>query len=236
MKKLKATALVILAAAITAASLSGCGIIRRVLDSQPETVVQTVYVTQEPTTAQPTTAQPTTVEATTAAPTTAEPATAAPTPKYSTESNGSAVLVDNEKYHDSYLGITFTVPKWVGKVYAKGGTNNGLYSLAFYEKTNYNYGEDHGMSEFGMLFTVTATSEESSGDHIDYPAGSVTVDGTKYYLTYFKPTDVRFDPSLADNYQSVYKLQRDYFLSGVVDKDKHYVPSAVKNALNLKSE
>ena len=105
MKKLKATALVILAAAIAAASLSGCGIIRRVLDPQPETVVQTVYVTQEPTTA-----QPTTVEATTAAPTTAEPTTAAPTPKYSTESNGSAVLVDNEKYHDSYLGITFTVP------------------------------------------------------------------------------------------------------------------------------
>ena len=54
MKKLKATALVILAATIAATSLSGCGIIRRVLDPQPETVVQTVYVTQEPTTAQPT--------------------------------------------------------------------------------------------------------------------------------------------------------------------------------------
>ena len=231
MKKLKATALVILAAAIAATSLSGCGIIRRVLDPQPETVVQTVYVTQEPTTA-----QPTTVEATTAAPTTAEPATAAPTPKYSTESNGKAVIVDSEKYHDSYLGITFTVPEWVGKAYAVSKKANGNYILGFYEKTNYDYGVNHGMAGFGMMFEVFTAPDESSGDHIDYPAGSVTVDGTKYYLTYFKPTDVRFDPSLADNYQSVYKLQKDYFLSGVVDKDKHYVPSAVKNALNLKSE
>ena len=231
MKKLKATALVILAAAIAAASLSGCGIIRRVLDPQPETVVQTVYVTQEPTTA-----QPTTVEATTEAPTTAEPTTAAPTPKYSTESNGSAVLVDNENDRDAYLRITYTVPKWIGNAYAVSKKANGNYILGFYEKTNYDYGVEHSMPGFGMMFEVFTAPEESKGNHIDYPAGSVNIDGTTYYLTYFKPTDVRFDRSLEDNYRSIYNLQRDYFLSGVVDADKNYVPSTIKTAVNLTSE
>lgn len=232
MKKLKTTALIILAAAITATSLSGCGIIRRFLNPQPKTVpVTTAEVTSEPATAQPATEQPTTAQPTTAQPAT-EPVTQAPA--RSTESKGSAVLVDNEKYYDSRLGITFTVPEWVGKVYAKSETNNGLYSLGFYEKTNYDLGLKDNMPGFGMLFTVTAANEESTGDFIDYPAGSEIINGTRQYLTYFKPTDVRFDPSLAENYQSVYKLQRDYFLSGVVDKDRNYTPSGVPNAVNLK--
>lgn len=233
MKKLISAALIVLAAVMTATALSGCGILRRFMGNQPETVIQTIYVTEEATTAQQTTAVQTTEAVET---TKAQPATEAPKPKYSTESNGDAVLVDNEKYHDSKLGITFTIPQWVGKVYAKAETNDGIYCLGFYEKTNYDYGLAKNWDGFGMLFNVCAASEESSGDFIDYPAGSIIFDGGRKYLTYFKPTDVRYDPTLADDYQSVYSLQRDYFLTGVVDKDKDYKPSTVQNALNLKSE
>ena len=235
MKKLKATALIILAAAVTATSMSGCGIIRKFLGNQPETVVQTIYVTEAlaPTTVQQTTAAPATEAPET---TKAQPATEAPKTKYSAESHGDAVLVDSELYHDSKLGITFNVPEWVGKVYAKGETNDGVYTLGFYEKTNYDYGLAKNWNGFGMLFNVMAADDESTGDHIDYPAGSVNFNGGRKYLTYFKPTDVRFDPSLAEDYQKAYDLQKAYFLSGVVDKDRDYQPSSNKNAVNLKSE
>lgn len=232
MKKLKATAFAALAVLIAAASLSGCN---TSIGGRSATSTSYSSTVEDPPTT-PVTEAPTTVEPTTEAPTTEEPKTEAPKSEYSTESNGDAVLVDSEKYHDSYLGITFTIPEWVGKAYAISKKTNGNYILGFYEKTNYDYGVEHSMPGFGMMFEVFTAPEESKGDHIDYPAGSVTVDGTKYYLTYFKPTDVRFDRSLEDNYRSIYNLQRDYFLSGVVDADKNYVPSAVKNALNLKSE
>ena len=232
MKKLKATAFAALAVLIAAASLSGCNtsIGGRSATSAPYSST----VEDPPTT--PATEAPTTIEPTTEAPTTEEPKTEAPKSEYSTESNGDAVLVDSEKYHDSYLGITFTIPEWVEKAYAVSKKANGNYILGFYEKTNYDYGVEHSMPGFGMMFEVFTAPEESKGDHIDYPAGSVTVDGTTYYLTYFKPTDVRFDRSLEDNYRSIYNLQRDYFLSGVVDADKNYVPSTIKTAVNLTSE
>lgn len=238
MKKLRSTALIILAAAVTAASMSGCGIIKKFFGTQPETVIQTIYVTESATTApQTAAAQQTTAAPVTEAPETkAQTATEAPKAKYSTESNGEAVLVDGEQYHDSKLGITFNIPEWVGKVYAKAETNNGIYCLGFYEKTNYDFGLTKNWNGFGMLFNVYTAPEESMGDHIDYPAGSEIFGGSRTFLTYFKPTDVRFDPSLADNYQSVYSLQKDYFLSGVVDADRDYKPSTNKNALNLKSE
>lgn len=237
MKKLKATAFVALAVLIAAASLSGCNtsIGGRSATSAPySSTVEDPPTT--PVTEAPTTAQPTTVEPTTEAPTTEEQKAETPNSEYSTESNGDAVLIDSEKYHDSYLGITFTMPEWVGKAYAVSKKANGNYILGFYEKTNYDYGVEHSMPGFGMMFEVFTAPEESKGNHIDYPAGSVNIDGTTYYLTYFKPTDVRFDRSLEDNYRSVYKLQKDYFLSGVVDADKNYVPSTIKTAVNLTSE
>ena len=232
MKNLKATAFAALAVLIAAASLSGCNIY---IGGQPATSAPHSSTVEDPPTT-PATEAPTTVEPTTEAPTTEEPKTEAPKSEYSTESNGDAVLVDSEKYHDSYLGITFTIPEWVGKAYAVSKKANGNYILGFYEKTNYDYGVEHSMPGFGMMFEVFTAPEESKGNHIDYPAGSVNIDGTTYYLTYFKPTDVRFDRSLEDNYRSIYNLQRDYFLSGVVDADKNYVPSTIKTAVNLTSE
>lgn len=235
MKKYKSALLISLAAVITAGSLSGCGMIPQFFDRQSA-------ATEAPSTAAQTTEAASTEPATekaTEAPTTAQPETEAPENGYSTESKGTAVIVDKEKYHDSYLGITFTVPEWVGKAYAKVDNFNGNYGLTFYEKTNYDYGIENDMPGMGMMFTVFVTPEESKGDHIDFPAGSVMIDGKYQYITYFKPTDVRFnekDDNMAENYRSIYKYQRDYFLSGAVDAEKKYIPSAYKNAVNLKSE
>lgn len=238
MKKFKATAFAALAVLIAAASLSGCNtsIGGHSSSSSDLSSADSSSSSAPVTTEAPTTAQPTTVEPTTEAPTTEEQKAETPNSEYSTESNGDAVLIDSEKYHDSYLGITFTMPEWVGKAYAVSKKANGNYILGFYEKTNYDYGVEHSMPGFGMMFEVFTAPEESKGNHIDYPAGSVNIDGTTYYLTYFKPTDVRFDRSLEDNYRSIYNLQRDYFLSGVVDADKNYVPSTIKTAVNLTSE
>ncbi len=64
------------------------------------------------------------------------------------------------------------------------------------------------------------------------------LNGEKKYLTYFKPTDVRFDTedkTLQQNYQDAYQYQRDYFQSGVVREDMQYSPSAHTNSVNLKS-
>ncbi len=235
MKKLKSALLLSLAAVITAGSFSGCGMFMRFLNSQPAAtaVPSTAAQTAEATSTEQIT------EKATEAPTTVQPVTEAPKNEYSTESKGTAVIVDKEKYHDSYLGITFTVPEWVGKAYAKVDNFNGNYGLTFYEKTNYDYGIENDMPGMGMMFTVFVTSEESKGDHIDFPAGSVMIDGKYQYITYFKPTDVRFngeDKSMTENYREIYKYQKDYFLSGVVDADKKYIPSAYKNAVNLKSE
>lgn len=237
MKKLKNVLLITLAAALCAASLSGCGILRSLFYRPTPTTTVPVETTAAQTTEEPTT-EPETEEPSTEAPTTAAP-TETQAPQSSTsnaESFNSAVLIDGATYHDSYLGITFTVPEWTGKVYAKSSINSGTYSLAFYEVENYKQGLDKGWDGMGMLFTVMTSDVESDGDHIDYPAGSIEIDGGRKYLTYFKPTDVRFDsgdPVLTEKYQSVYQYQRDYFLSGVVDADKSYSPSSNANALNL---
>lgn len=235
MKKIKATALVILAAATAAVSLSGCQII---IGGQPVTSTPYSSTVEDPPTS-PVTEAPTTVEITTEAPTTEEPSTEAPKPKYSTESNGSAVLLDNEKYHDSYLGITFTLPDWVGKVYAQSTKNDGHYSLGFYEKTNYDWGEKKSWPGMGMLFTVSVSDKETTKADIIYPAGSELIAEKVTYLNYFKPTDVRFnsdDQKMTSVYRSAANHQRDYFTSGVVDADKYYVPSPAKYAMNLTSE
>lgn len=238
MKKLKSILLITLAVALCAASMSGCGLLRSLFYRPTPTTtvpVETIAVqTTEETTAEPETEEPSTEAPSTAA----QPDTQAPQSSASNaESFNGAVLIDGTTYHDSYLGITFTVPEWTGKVYAKSSINSGTYSLAFYEVENYRWGSEKGWDGMGMLFTVMTSDTESTGDHIDYPAGSVVIDGSKKYLTYFKPTDVRFngeDSAMADKYQSVYQYQRDYFLSGVVDADKSYSPSSNANALNLK--
>lgn len=232
MKKLKASALVILAVLIAAAAMSGCNIY---IGGQPSSSNGSSSSSSS-TTEAPTTEQPTTVEVTTEVPTTEEPQTEAPKSEYSTESNGEAVLVDNEKYHDSYLGITFTMPDWVGNVYAKSQKANGSYILGFYEKTNYDLGQAKNWSGFGMLFEVNTSDKEITQADIIYPAGSELVDGKTVYLCYFKPTDVRFDPRQESTYRAASAHQRDYFTSGVVDADRIYVPSPAKFAMNLKSE
>lgn len=230
MKKIKATALVILAATIAAASLSSCQI---VIGGQPATSAPSSSTVEDPPTT-PVTEKPTTVEITTE-----EPATEAPKAQYSTESKGDAVLLDNENYHDSYLGITFTMPAWVGKVYAQSSTSGGQYSLGFFEKTNYDWGEKKDWPGMGMLFTVTVSDQETTQADIIYPAGSVLIDGKIMYLNYFKPTDVRFntdDQTMTSAYRTAANHQKDYFTDGVVDADKVYVSSPAKNAMNLTSE
>ena len=236
MKKLKFSALIILTALITAASMSGCGIFN-LFRQQPPT---------EPTTAA--TAAPTTEAQTTVVPTTAAPATDAPTaapetqaqqssPKAEAKMLNGAVLCDGEEYYDSYFGIKFSIPEWKGKVYAKGELTNGSYSLTFYEKSNYEWGIVKEWDGMGMLFTVYTSPKEVDGQNVEYPAGSVEINGSVKYLTYFKPTDVRCntdDENMANDYQRMYKLQRQYFMSGVVDADKKYKPSSNPNAVNLK--
>ena len=144
---------------------------------------------------------------------------------------------DGEEYYDSYFGIKFSIPEWKGKVYAKGELTNGSYSLTFYEKSNYEWGIVKEWDGMGMLFTVYTSPKEVDGQNIEYPAGSVEINGSVKYLTYFKPTDVRCntdDENMANDYQRMYKLQRQYFMSGVVDADKNYKPSSNPNAVNLK--
>lgn len=234
MKNLKATAFAALTVLIAAASLSGCN---NHIGGQSSSSADSSSSSVPFTTEAPTTAQPTTVEATTEAPTKEGPKTEEQNSEHSTESNGEEVLVESEKYYDSYLGITFTMPEWVGKVYARSTkTENGTYILRFYEKTNSDFGKAKDYPGYGMLFEVNTSDREITNADIIYPAGSEIIDGKTVYLCYFKPTDVRYDFSLEDNYRSVYKLQRDYFLSGVVDADRNYVPSPKKFALNLTSE
>lgn len=236
MKKLRFSALVVLAAIMTAASMSGCGIFN-LLRQQPQT---------EPTaatTAAPATEAQTTAEQTTEAPTTVAPATVPETqaqqssPKATAQTLNGAVLCDGEEYYDPYLGIKFSIPEWKDSVYAKGELLNGSYSLTFYEKSNYEWGIAKEWDSMGMLFTVYISSEEVDGQNIEYPAGSVLINGSVKYLTYFKPTDVRFntdDENMTNDYQKMYKLQRQYFMGGVVDADRQYTPSSNPNAVNLK--
>ena len=82
MKKLKASALVILAVLIAAAAMSGCNIY---IGGQPSSSNGSSSSSSS-TTEAPTTEQPTTVEVTTEVPTTEEPQTEAPKSEYSTES------------------------------------------------------------------------------------------------------------------------------------------------------
>ena len=235
MKNLKATAFAVLAVLIAAASLSGCNIY---IGGQPATSAPHSSTVEDPPTT-PATEAPTTVEPTTEAPTTEEPKTEAPKSEYSTESNGDAVLVDSEKYHDSYLGITFTMPDWVGKVYAKSKITSTGYTLSFHEKTNYDWGEKEDHEAMGTLFSAYISDEEQKTADIVYPAGSELIDGKIMYLNYFKPTDVRFnseDQNMTSIYRAAANHQKDYFTSGVVDADRSYVPSPAKFAMNLTSE
>lgn len=228
MKKLIPSLIIFLAAAMCCTAMSGCGIIRSFF-YQP-TPATTVPVE-------------TTFEQATEAQTTEEAATAESPSSSGSASQGKyldgAILVEDDYYYDSYIGITFYIPEWKGKVYAKGEIYDQNYSLAFYEAENYEYGVENNMQGMGMLFTVMTGDEESTGDFIDYPAGSILLGTELKYLTYFKPTDVRFnsdDDSMTESYQNLYQYQREYFLSGVVDEEMIYDPSSNANALNLKSE
>ncbi len=239
MKSIKTAALIVLAAATTAASMSGCGLFGKLLNTQKETAPATVQVvTDAPVSTQPETVAPT------AAPVTAAPLTEAPVvteppteaPKSAEVFNG-AVMINDDIYTDEYLGITFYVPEWKGKVYAKGELNEGKYSLVFLEATNYRWGvEEKGGDNLGMLFTLYTDNQEADGENVVFPAGSEVINGKTVYLTYFKPTDVRFnyeDDTMSENYQAVFKYQREYCKSGVVAADRNYEPSSNPNAVNL---
>ena len=236
MKKLKFSALIILAAVMTAASMSGCGIFNFLRPQPP--AEPTAAATTAPATEAQTTAEPTTEAPATAAPTEAEKTqTQQSSPKATAQTLNGAVLCDGEEYYDPYLGIKFSIPEWKGKVYAKGELTNGSYSLTFYEKSNYEWGIVKEWDGMGMLFTVYTSPKEVDGQNIEYPAGSVVINGNVKYLTYFKPTDVRCNTeneNMANDYQKLYKLQRQYFMGGVVDADKNYKPSSNSNAVNLK--
>ena len=189
--------------------------------------------------------------ATTAVPVTQAPATEKPTdapkteqssqqnsPKATSEKTlGGARLVETPDYTDDVLGVTFHMPEWQNRVYAKTDNYDGKYSLTFYEGSNLARGLEDGYDGMGMLFTLYEDSAQASGD-ITYPVGTIEIGGEKVYLTYFKPTDVRFYPegSLQENYQEMYKHQREYFETGVFRSAMHYQPSAATYAVNLTSE
>lgn len=241
MKKLTGTAIAAAALTLTL-TLTGCnplGLLLPLFGSQQPATIPTTAAAA-PTTQAPTTTLP----VTTAAPATQAPSTEAPTSAASPATEpvktlGNARLVVTPDYTSDVLGITFHMPEWQNKVYAEGTyTDDGNYVLSFYEGTNLGAGLEKGYNGMGFLFSVFESDTESSGV-IDYPAGSVTVNGVKKYLTYFKPTDVRFDvesKELQENYQAVYQYQREYFMSGTVRSDLNYSTSARSDSVNLKSE
>ena len=232
---------------MTAAALSGCDLFKGIFGRND----------------QPTTAPSTTVAETTAPPTEATTAplpistTPAPTKAEQSSQNGGGessmqgapdddptpkeysgmVLVDNAFYTDQTLGLAFYMPEWVNKVYARSEYMGNAYSLSFYEKTNYEWGVDeNGWDGMGMLFTVYASDTEATGENIEYPAGSLLVAGQRMFLTYFKPTDVRCDPSdqtRRSNYQDAYDRQFDIFKSATVLQGREYIPSTNPNHIDL---
>ena len=251
MKHTKKAAAVCAAALTLTLSLTGCNPLRFVFPfgGQPQETTAPATL-QAVTTVPPATAVPT-VAPTTAVPVTQAPATEKPTdapkteqssqqnsPKATSEKTlGGARLVETPDYTDDVLGVTFHIPEWQNRVYAKTDNYDGKYSLTFYEGSNLARGLEDGYDGMGMLFTLYEDSAQASGD-ITYPVGTIEIGGEKVYLTYFKPTDVRFYPegSLQENYQEMYKHQREYFETGVFRSAMHYQPSASTYAVNLTSE
>nr|WP_316611544.1 hypothetical protein [uncultured Ruminococcus sp.] len=244
MKKLTAAIALTIAAATAVTAFSGCNIIKSLLPfgkNEPTNApVTTVAATTAPATTQAATTEPPTVAKQTEAPaaTTRKPEESSNTSEYPSQLDGGFYLVTTPTCASATLGINFTVPEWQNKVYCKNGNSNRGFYFEFYEASNLINGiEKYGFDSMGLLFAVYATDTEANGD-IEYPAGSIVLNGEKKYLTYFKPTDVRFDTedkTLQQNYQDAYQYQRDYFQSGVVREDMQYSPSAHTNSVNLKS-
>ena len=249
MKKLTAALALTLAAATAVTVLSGCNIIKNLLpfgkNDATTAVATTAAVTTAPATAAPTTKAAPSTEPATAAKQTDAPTAQAPkteessdTSPYPKELDGGYQLVTTTTCASATLGINFTVPEWQNKVYIKSGTSEVGYYVQFYEASNLINGiKKYGFDSMGFLFSVSTSDTEANGD-IEYSAGSIVLNGERKYLTYFKPTDVRFDTedkTLQQNYQDAYKHQREYFQSGVVRADMQYSPSARTDSVNLKS-
>lgn len=246
----KGKAAVVFAAALTLSlSLTGCNLMRMVFPfggGQPATSAPaaTQTVTTVPATAVPTTAAPTTAAPTTAAPTTEKPTEAPKTeqssqlsPKATPEKNlGGALLVETPSYTDDVLGVTFSMPAWQNRVYAKADFYDGNYLLTFYEGSNLARGLEDGYDGMGMLFGVYLSDTEADGN-ITYPAGTIETGGETKYLCYFKPTDVRFytEDNYISNYQDMSKHQREYFETGVFRSAMNYKPSSAPGAIALQS-
>lgn len=245
MKKAMRAASLAAAALMTASALSGCNLLQRFLPGQqpvtePETTAAaTVETTEELTTEAPTEA-PTTQKAEQSSQTkqssTSEGPNGAPGNDPSPKQYSGVSVVSNEFYSDETIGLGFYAPEWVNKVYAKSEYVSGEYYLSFYEITNYDYGVEKGWDGMGLLFSVCTSDTESTGDWIDFPAGSLLVGGQRKYLTYFKPTDVRFDTenqTRTDNYQNVYQHQSSIFKGAVVLEGRDYIPSTNNNHIDL---
>ncbi len=247
MKHARKAAAVCAAALTLSLSLTGCNPLRFIFPfgGQPQETTAPAP-TQAVTIPVPTTAVPTVAAPVTQAPATEKPTEAPKTEQGSQQSSpkatpektiGGAKLVETPDYTDDVLGVTFHMPEWQNRVYAKTDNYDGKYSLSFYEGSNLARGLEDGYDGMGMLFTLYVDSAQASGD-ITYPAGTIEIGGEKVYLTYFKPTDVRFYPegTLQENYQEMYQHQREYFETGVFRAAMHYQPSAATYAVNLTSE
>ena len=216
MKKLTAAIALTIAAATAVTAFSGCNIIKSLLPfgkNEPTTApVTTVAATTAPATTQAATTEPPTVAKQTEAPaaTTRKPEESSNTSEYPSQLDGGFYLVTTPTCASATLGINFTVPEWQNKVYCKNGNSNRGFYFEFYEASNLINGiEKYGFDSMGLLFAVYATDTEANGD-IEYPAGSIVLNGEKKYL-------------------------RDCFQSGVVREDIQYSPSAHTNSVNLKS-
>ena len=240
MRHTRRAAAVCAAALTLSLTLTGCNLIKGLLPfgkeqptTAPEVTTQaaTAPSTAAPTTFAPTTAEPTTVPAPTEQPT---QLSAKATPE---KAIGSARLVETPSYTDDVLGVTFSMPEWQNKVYAKTEYNDGSYSLSFFEGSNLSAGLEKGYDGMGFLFSIFTSDAEAEGSVV-YPAGTVTMGGETVYLCYFKPTDVRFDIEnelLTENYRELYQYQREYFESGVFRSSMDYQPSSATGAINLTS-
>lgn len=240
-KAIRAAALAA-ATVMTASALSGCSLLQRFFPGQqpvtePETTVSAAETTApEVTTEAPTEALTTVGAAQSSQSSAVETPNGAPENDPSPKQYSGVSVVSNEFYSDETIGLGFYAPEWVNKVYAKSEYINGEYYLSFYEITNYDYGVEQGWDGMGLLFSVCTSDTESTGDWIDYPAGSLLVGGERKYLVYFKPTDVRCDTenqTRIDNYQAVYQNQRSIFSSATVLEGREYIPSTNSNHIDL---
>lgn len=96
-------------------------------------------------------------------------------------------------YHSDLLGATFVLPaSWENRYAVSEEQNNtGGNSISFYEKDNHRVDE-----KLGELFTYNMFLNDkykSGKNYTEY--GTVTIDGTTYYLVCTTPTGTNYDKS-----------------------------------------